>query len=98
MVLTGEEAKKFSEEIRKEEAKKAFESLLREKNRAKEQGKEEFSYEKLRSLVDPSYYAGGKTLEEQIKNLEYKYYVEKTSIKSIEEFSRHIIEIYKWAD
>jgi hypothetical protein len=49
-------------------------------------------------LVDPSSYASGKSVYEQEKDLEYKYYVEKVNLKTIQEFADYIIEIYKWTD
>jgi hypothetical protein len=93
-----------------EESKALFE-LTRQKNElqkkiwlheAKEKsvitGKEVFNYEKLRTFVDPDYYADAGTLEKRIERLEYKYYVDNSDIMTLKDFADHIIEVYKWKE
>jgi hypothetical protein len=97
-ILEGEAAKQFTENLRREEERRAIRILAQRKLEALDSGKELFDYEKLKFFVDPSYYSGAENITDQIKNLEYAYYVEQTNTKKIQDFANHIIEIYKWKE
>jgi hypothetical protein len=97
-ILEGDAAKEFTEKIRLRNIQLAEESLKEEKRKAAQTGKEAFDYQKLKSFVDPDYYADAETLEKRIERLEYKYYVGNSEIMTIKEFADHIIEIYKWKE
>jgi hypothetical protein len=97
-ILEGDTAKEFAEKIRLRNIQLVEESLKEEKLKAIQTGKEIFNYEKLETFVDSSDYQKAKTREEHVKKLEYAYYVTWSKIMSVEEFAKHIVEIYRWAD
>jgi hypothetical protein len=97
-ILQGEAARKFVEDLRLEQQKRVVKILAQRKREALESEKELFNYEKLISLVDISTYASGAILEDRKANLEYGYYVEKVSLKNIEEFANYISRINEWAE
>jgi hypothetical protein len=97
-ILEGDAARKFTESLRQEQEIQAAEMLAQRKSEALENAKEPFDYGKLILLVDTSTYASGATLEDRKRNLEYSYYVEKVSLKSIEEFADYISKINEWAE
>ncbi len=97
-IVEGEAAKEFVDNLMERNRIFAEESLRQKKLEAVHSGKEPFDYEKLKSFVDPDYYAGASTPEKRIERLEYKYYVGSSEIMNLKEFADHIIEIYKWKE
>ncbi len=96
--LKGEAAKEFVRNARERDRIFAEENLRQKKLEAVHSGKEPFDYEKLKSFVDPDYYADAGTPEKRIERLEYKYYVSNSRVMSLKEFADHIIEVYKWKE
>ncbi len=97
-ILEGNAAKEFTETTLQRNILLMEESLKQKKLEAFDTGKETFDYEKLKSFVDPDYYADAATPEKRIERLEYKYYVGNSEIMTLKEFADHIIEIYKWKE
>jgi hypothetical protein len=97
-ILNDKESKIAFEEVRARN-KNLMEDWLKEAKLSAASGnKEVFDYEKLKTLVDVSYFADAKTPEQEKLNLEYKYYVENPDLMTIEDFSNLILEFYKWCD
>jgi hypothetical protein len=97
-VLEGETARQFTENLRREEERRAIQILAQRKLEALENGKEQFDYDKISSLIYVDRYVSGATLEERKANLEYNYYVVKSDIMTIQEFIKHIELINQWAE
>jgi hypothetical protein len=95
-ILEGDEARRFSEELRHQQAERDTKILEERKSEAKNIGKEMFDLEALKALVDTRGYTKiMDDVEKERKQLEYEYYVScVASPKTINEFADFIIRMY----
>lgn len=92
--LTGEEAREFTERLRREHAEQRAEILARAKQASV--GKEPFDLAKLETMCDTSSEGRMAPVDERQATFERMYYVEYPAIQTLADFARKIEELSKW--
>ena len=94
--LKGEDAKKVLAEIHQRNERLREEQLTSAKEAAVSAGKEPFDLEKLETLCDTSIDGFLAPIESRRRDLEYRYYVNNPTIKTIEEFADLLTRLAKY--
>lgn len=96
MMLTGDEAWAFFEELRARHGDERAETLARAKLDAERRGKEPFDLVKLETMADTSSEGRIAPENERWARFEYKYYVTFSEVLTLEEFAREVAELNRW--
>jgi hypothetical protein len=94
-ILEDKEAKIFFEETRKRNAQLQEEQLNKAKQESLLTDKESFDLVKLKTYLDTKDYTKTDLIEQEQKELEYKYYVT-SSVMTIADFAKELEQIIWW--
>ncbi len=93
--LKGEDAKKVLADIHQRNERLREEQLTSAKEAAAAVGKERFDLERLETLCDTSIDGFLAPVESRRRDLEYRYYVNNPTLKTIEEFAALLTRLSK---
>ncbi len=99
-MLTGDESKKFTDELFKRHKKERAEKLRQAKIKASEIDKEAFDINKLHQYRKPRVFdeMTDEILKIYEKELEDRYYCSNPDIMTLKEFGEYLKEIDRWVD